>query len=526
MLEWIRSRAPQCAALTTVVAVVLGLRAIWPGLEVAEAAPVGASPDVIVADIHDAMSYGSLNNMSAFAIGTTSCNIGNAPLDWVPDPSPNHPVIAQNLYRVKDGRIEQIGLSWLKHGFLALNQSVCGACTTPAGHQLGVNCSDPYSAGLNGSQASLGPRSQVNAATGAITIPHRRLKSPPNLLDGRLQVSNGDLNPTMNKGAKYFAEAQYVHPQDAKAGKGNNNASYRQVTFPQQMGQFKLTLGAATVRQLPAIYAWRAESPDVRLFNIDVPHDGRLILGVRSVRMPKGGLHHEIALHNLNSDRSAQALTVRTQKGAVRGPGFHGVKYVQEAYSGADWKATTAGPAISWATQTFTADPNANAVRWGTLYSFWFDSDTPATQAIIRLFKPGPKGDPIEMTVSLAGLHLASPAAKTWVVSEALADRDVGAKKTFRLVSPEGVDRELKEVTSSHAGVRATAKKGAKKDKEGRTYWNVTIEPTKDAKGGYFETILTFKTKTAADLPVSIRAYGVLPKKPNAKDKGRRRPPG
>jgi hypothetical protein len=43
--------------------------------------------------------------------------------------------------------------------------------------------------------------------------------------------------------------------------------------------------------------------------------------------------------------------------------------------------------------------------------------------------------------------------------------------------------------------------------------WIVTIEPTKENKGGYFETLLTFKTKTAGDRPVSIRAYGELPKK-------------
>jgi hypothetical protein len=428
---------------------------------------VAASPDLIVADIPDAISYGSLTvggvAYSAFAVGTTSCNIGTAPLDWFPDPNPNHPVIAQNLYRVKDGRIEQIGLSWLKHGFLALNQNLCGTCKTPAGHHLGPNCSDLYSAGLNGSQGGLGPRSQVNPSTGKITIPYRRLKNP-NLLDGRLQVRHDDLDPSTNKGAKYFVEGQYIQPQDAQSGHGNNNASYRPVTFPQKAGQFTLTLGGPTVRQLPAIYAWRAEYPTVRLFHVDVPHDGRLILGIRSVRVG-ARFHHEVALYNQNSDRAVQALTIRTQGGTAKNPGFHGVKYDQEAYSAADWKATIAGPAVTWATQTFAVNPNANALRWGTLYSFWLDSDKPATQAVIRLFKPG---DPKEMTVSLAGLHLfAAAVEKTWIARGELRDRAVKAKGTFQLRVEKGLDREPQEVVSSDPGIRATVKKSEKKDKEG-----------------------------------------------------------
>jgi hypothetical protein len=472
-------------------------------------------PDVIVGDIHDAMSYGSLNNMSAFAIGTTSCNIGTAPLSWVPDPSPNHPVIAQNLYRVKDGRIQQIGLSWLKHGFFALNGNLCGNCKSPPGNALGVNCSDPYSAGLNGSQGALGPRSQVNPSTGVIGIPIRHLKNP-NLLDGRIQVANADLAANLNPGARYFVEAQYIHPQDAQTGHGNNNASYRPVTFPQQGGKFTLTLGGTTVRTLPAIYAWRAVHPNVHLFNVDVPHDGRLILGIRSVQIPGGRFHHEVALHNLNSDRSVQALTIHTQGGAVKSPGFHGIKYVQEAYSSADWKATPSGSAMTWATQTFAVNPNANALRWGTLYSFWFDSAKPATEAVIQLFKPGRAGDPKQMTVPLSGvhaLHLSGEAVMTWVAKGELADRNVGTKLTFRLASQKDLDRELDEVASTNPGVRATVSKSAKKDKEGQDYWNVTIEPTKEAEGGYFETILTFKTKTAGDRPVSLRVYGELPRK-------------
>ncbi|MBV9123523.1 MAG: hypothetical protein JO112_09210, partial [Planctomycetes bacterium] len=226
MVRWIKVRFAPWAAVAAFFAVALGLRTVWTGPGRAQSGPADASPDVIVGDIHEAMSYGSENDISAFSIGTTSCNIGTKPLDWIPEPNPNHPVIAQNLYRVKDGRIEQIGLSWLKHGFFALNEDLCGTCQSSPGNQLGVNCSDPYSAGLNGQQQNLGPRSQVNVSLGKYVLPFRRPVPPATKAAGRLQVRNGDLDPAQNAGAEYFVEAQYVHPQDAQAGKGANNASY------------------------------------------------------------------------------------------------------------------------------------------------------------------------------------------------------------------------------------------------------------------------------------------------------------
>ncbi|MCH8150005.1 MAG: hypothetical protein IH987_18840, partial [Planctomycetes bacterium] len=56
--------------------------------------------DVIVGSIHDAFSYGTdpITNVAVFALGTTSCNAGDVPLSWF-GTTPNHPVIAQNMYR-------------------------------------------------------------------------------------------------------------------------------------------------------------------------------------------------------------------------------------------------------------------------------------------------------------------------------------------------------------------------------------------------------------------------------------------
>ena len=108
-------------------------------------------PDVIVGDLIDTMRWGATTNppQQSYSVGTTSCNIGTVDLLWVANTN-RHPVIGQNMYRLKDGKFEQIGLSWLKHGFTALTENLCGRCNGHGGAVLGVGCSDPYVASLNG----------------------------------------------------------------------------------------------------------------------------------------------------------------------------------------------------------------------------------------------------------------------------------------------------------------------------------------------------------------------------------------
>lgn len=73
-------------------------------------------PDVIVGDLPDWSGYGVANGKRAYAIGTTSCNLGQIPLRW-DDTTNLYPVISQNMYKLQNGRFEQLGQAWLKHGF-------------------------------------------------------------------------------------------------------------------------------------------------------------------------------------------------------------------------------------------------------------------------------------------------------------------------------------------------------------------------------------------------------------------------
>ena len=161
----------------------------------------GKSPDVIVGDIVGTTRWAAVGGITAYSFGTTSCNIGTCWLNWISSTA-EHPIIGQNMFRLKDGRFEQVGQAWLKHGFTALAGSVCGTCNNPGtGSRLGVNCSDPYSNTLNGDQTRLGPKENVDPNTGVFLFPDARETTTGNAIFKRLQVHNTDLDPALNAGA-------------------------------------------------------------------------------------------------------------------------------------------------------------------------------------------------------------------------------------------------------------------------------------------------------------------------------------
>ncbi len=95
-----------------------------------------AGVDVIVGDLPAMVQAGSSGTFVGLAVATTSCNNGTQEFNWFALPNTDHPVIPQNLYRMSGGtsntdRFEQVGQSWLKHAFTALQQNVCGFGCVP-----------------------------------------------------------------------------------------------------------------------------------------------------------------------------------------------------------------------------------------------------------------------------------------------------------------------------------------------------------------------------------------------------------
>ncbi len=379
-----------------------------PGASVGSTATV-LGPDVIVGNLYQIGGYGSSGGTSAYAVGTVSCNVGDVWLNWFSFNN-QHPVIGQNAFRLKNGRFEQIGQSWLKHGFYALSEGLCFTnCQATNGEHLGVHCSDPYTASLNGTQSNLGPKYQVDASTGVFSYPPAN-PGYSGILARRLQIKNSDLNPAQDGGGSYFVEGQYVSPDDATAGNQNNNASYRPVTVSGGGSSWTISLAGTTQREQPAIRAWKDTDPTVTETDVQVSGDGLFIVSAKATDLGTGYWHYEYAVQNLNSHRSAKAFSVPVDPvGKILNIGFHDVDYhSNEIWSSTDWTSVVSNGFITWSTIDYSVNPSANALRWGTLYNFRFDSNrAPQTSdAILTLFRPG---SPSEMMASTVGPSTAPP---------------------------------------------------------------------------------------------------------------------
>jgi hypothetical protein len=340
---------------------------------VAQAGTIG--PDVIVGDLPSVRYYGQVGSIRAYSVATTSCNIGDEVLEWF-DGSNRHPVIGQTMYRVEaDGsRVEQLGQSWLKHGFAALTGSVCDPCNPPGSFSLlGVGCSDPYSSSLNGSQSNLGTKTEVNAYTGFFNWPFGGRGQGGNAVFKRVQVEVAD----MTAGGTYYVGSQYVSPDDAENGNQNNNASYR----PVNINGTSVQVTSFTRREQAPIYAWKAINPDVDLQEVIVPGEGLFNLASLAIDNGDGTWTYEYALHNQTSHRSADSFAVPGESASTA---FHDVEYHSgDPYDQQDWTASEGGGMV-----TFSARDQGsmtNAVRWGTMYNYTVTTSTPPTTGNVEI---------------------------------------------------------------------------------------------------------------------------------------------
>ena len=231
-------------------------------------------PDVIVGSLLDFVQSdnGSVGGRVGLALGTDACNKGTVNVDWFALPSNDHPFIPQNVYRMSGGatnneRFEQIGQSWGKHAFAAASSNSCGfGCNGVGGDHLGSGCSDAYGAGLNGNQGGIGSRAWVNPFTGSFpsgSTANDHSGHSHDVTSHRMLVDVNDLNTSLNPGATYFAEAEYIVPHEGTWCQSHpdqcnmyNNASYRPYTVTGINQPFSFTAAGATVREQPAIMAW------------------------------------------------------------------------------------------------------------------------------------------------------------------------------------------------------------------------------------------------------------------------------
>jgi hypothetical protein len=389
------------------------------------ASPAGTlvpGPDIIVGDLPDMVQVGSTGSQVGLGVATTSCNIGDQPVDFHALPETDHPFFPQNLYRMSGGadntaRFEQVGQAWIKHAFGADELDECNVgCDTSncvQFSQLCPGCADPYLADENGWYDLLGSRAWVNPFTGAFPpgpSPYPSSNHTGHNHDGashRIRVNVDDLNTTLNPGATYFAEAAYLTAQEyawcqSHPGQCNmyNNASHRQFLVSGTTN-FTFSPVGVTGRMQPAIMAWTNATISPQL-QPDPGNDGVWYLGYKVTNPSTGTWHYEYAVYNYNLDRSIQSFSVPLGAGAnLSNIGFHAPPqepgwandgtFNNQGYSSTPWLVTQASDSITWNSETFAQNQNANAIRWGTLYNFRFDADQPPqnANATISFFKTG-----------------------------------------------------------------------------------------------------------------------------------------
>ena len=431
-------------------------------------------PDVIVGDVSSLSQPDAASGTQVgLAVATDSCNAGTVDLDWFQTPSNNHPVIPQNFYRMSGGstndeRFEQVGQSSVKHAFTALTNNLCGfGCNGVGGTHLGSGCSDPYSTSLNsgGSGHTLGSRAWINPFTGA--FPRADSTTPPNSHTGhthtgpshRILVEVNDLNTAMNAGASYWVEAQYITPHEyvwcqANPGQCNmyNNVSHRKYTVTGTASPFSFAAGGSTtVREKPAITEWTGAT----LTQIE-PAPGTDGIGFVAYKVtnPSAGVwHYEYAIYNQNLDRGIQSFSLPVGSGVTltniafhappQQPGSAADGTVgNTGYSSTPWTVTRTSSAITWTSETFAQNQNANAIRWGTLYNFRFDANQPppaapntnapsTSNASVGFFKTG-----TPITVAVQGPPT-SPTAANGTVSGRITDQS-GAPVSGAVVNLSG----------------------------------------------------------------------------------------
>jgi hypothetical protein len=354
-----------------------------------------SGPDILYADVTSASTYGPIAGIRAYVFDTATCNMGDTDIAWISDGSPG---VGFNLYRLHDGRLIQIGQSWTKVACCAAPMGGCGLpCNGGGGDILGSGCRDVYSSAWNATQVRLMPRSQVNPWTAQFgSIP----SFSGNAVDRRLQVAQADLLASSFPGAIYIAEGVYVATGEAGPATKHNNASYRIANINQATFQMTFAGMPPMAQGIPAIQAWHdhglgpnTPDPSVVVQQVDVPEEGRFWVAHKTADNGDGTWRYEYAVFNLNSHVSGGSFSIPVPEGvSVSNVGFHDVNYHSgEPYDNTDWLVQVGSGSVTWRSpQTFAQNPNTNALRWGTMYNFWFDADAEPTegQATLGLFRP------------------------------------------------------------------------------------------------------------------------------------------
>lgn len=338
------------------------------------------------------------NGRAGLSMATTSCNVGDVNVTWLAAMNENHPGIAMQLYRDMGGRFEQVGVSWIKHGFFALSNSQCTACQNPSpGTFLGVGCSDTYGTSNNGDRFWLGPRDEWNPHAGTWECTGSYFDGTPvncirdengsgnGPVDHRLEAFDYDLD---NDGATYYYEAYYMVNGDQD---DDNNIGSRRCTMSWggSSWSFSTPSSGNSLVEGPAIERW-PDADQVTRGDFGSA-DGTVIVAVNTTALGGGQWRYEYAVFNWSVDRRFRQFSVPNAGGASNIT-FHDI----DDNASNNWVASTAGKNVTWTFPDVNLSGHkvAGPMEFCTLYNFGFTSNNPpATRnSALRVHDAGPGG--------------------------------------------------------------------------------------------------------------------------------------
>lgn len=300
--------------------------------------------------------------------------------DFPPHNNDQHPYLIWNMYRFVDNRMEQIGVSGLKHAFLTINVN----CTLNCGnsHILWPGCEDVYGIGNNDSDGDLGPRHEVNPRTGVFDSTGSFFdQNGDGVMDNsssgngenRMRVLRSDMQVP---GAEYYFESWYIVRDDVDIF---NSMGYHPVTPNNTSGNnWAYQLDAFKVGAVLDNWVSPSTDPATGSQNVtyqDLANDmGHFKLAVRTEDLGNGNWRYNYTMMNYDIEHGVTGISF---------PGFDGVTssvlfHDPDQDAGNDWVAGSSGGSFG-----FNA-PAANPMNWGTAYTFSFVAEgaPPVVQTI------------------------------------------------------------------------------------------------------------------------------------------------
>jgi hypothetical protein len=209
-------------------------------------------------------------------------------------------------------------------------------------------------------------------------------------------------------------------------------------------GTTSFTFGAvgSTIQTKPAITNWTGAT--VNAFQPDAANDGIGFIGSKVTNPSPGVWHYEYAVYNENLDRAIQSFSVPIAAGTtpaapISCPStasgldrrWNNRKYRLQQYA---LESVQNASSISWASETLAQNPNANAIRWGTLYNFRFDANRPPSTATatVGFYKTGA---PITVQIQ-AHPYLQFRLTMSQLLKAMAARRRQTSLSHFRLLAP------------------------------------------------------------------------------------------